>query len=184
MLEIAARISPRSRYAARNAYHGGVVWDRTNHHRSSAHLGVIAYCDVAQDLGAGSDHHVVADARMTLSLFLARSPQRHALVHQDVVADLGSFADHDAHSVVDEAAPADLRAGMDFNACYGANELRENASGEREAGAVQLVTQPMQQDSMESGIAEEDFDSALRGGIATEDGIDLFPEGAEHGSYL
>jgi hypothetical protein len=73
---------------------------------------------------------------------------------------------------------------MDFDACHRANELRENAGGKREASAMQLVTQPMQQDGMESGIAEEDFDSTLRGGIATEDGIDLFPEGAEHGSYL
>ena len=42
----------------------------------------------------------------------------------------------------------------------------------------------MQQDGVEAGITEEYFDRALRGGIATENGIDLFPEGAEHGSYL
>jgi hypothetical protein len=73
---------------------------------------------------------------------------------------------------------------MDFDTRCRADELRENARSERKTRAVQLVAQPMQQNGMEAGIAEEDFDGALRSGIATEDGIDLFPEGAEHGSYL
>ena len=140
--------------------------------------------DVSQNLGARADHHVVADGGMAFASFLAGSTQRHALIQQYVVADFGGFANHHAHSMVDETAPADLSAGMDFDSCSGADELRQDPRGEREPGAVQLMTQPMQQDGVETGITKEDFERALGGGIATEDGIDLFPERAEHGSYL
>src|SRR5271168_2710902 len=105
---------------------------------------------------------------MPLSLFFAGSTERDALVHQDVVADFGGFSDHHAHSVVDETAAADLSAGMDLDAGGGTDELRKNARCERESAAVQFVAQPVQQDSVESGIAEENLDSALRGWIATE----------------
>jgi hypothetical protein len=86
--------------------------------------------------------------------------------------------------MIDKTAPSDLSAGMDFDTRCRADELLKNARGEGKAGAVQLVAQPMQEDGVESWIAEENFDGALRGGIATEDGIDLFPEGAEHASNI
>jgi hypothetical protein len=86
--------------------------------------------------------------------------------------------------MVDKTAAADLSARMDFDTSGGADELRENARGQRKTCMVKLVAQSMQQDGMESGVTEKDLDSTFRGGIATENGIDLFPEGAEHGSYL
>ena len=39
-----------------------------------------------------------------------RAAERDALIDRHVVADLGGLADHHAHAVIDEEAPADLRA--------------------------------------------------------------------------
>ena len=36
-------------------------------------IGIIADSDVAQDFSASSDNHIVADRRMTLACFLART---------------------------------------------------------------------------------------------------------------
>ena len=102
-------------HAAGHADHGAVIRNGSDHHGARADLGVVADRDIAQNLGAGPDHHVVADGGMALALLLAGSAQRHALVQQYIVADLGGFADHGAHAVVDEAAPSNLRAGMDLD---------------------------------------------------------------------
>lgn len=37
------------------------------------------------------------------------------MIHRDVIADFGCFADDDAGSVVNEKAFADFGAGVDFN---------------------------------------------------------------------
>ena len=56
-----------------------------------------------------------------------RAAERDALVDRAVVADLGRLADHDAHAVVDEDAPADLRARMDLDAGEEARQVRDEA---------------------------------------------------------
>ena len=51
---------------------------------------------------------------------------------------------------------------------------------QRHAPAVEAVRQAVRQDGVEARIAEEDFEHALGGRIFPEDGVDLFPDGAEH----
>src|SRR5690242_19373389 len=161
-----------------------MIGNRTDHHRSRPNLGVMPDGDVAQNLRTRADHDVIPDRRMPLAFLLARAAQRHALVEQHVIADLCRLADHHAHAVIDEAAPADGRAWMDFDAGESADELRQNACRESETSLVHSMPQPVQEDCMETRVAEEDFDRALRGGVAAEDGIDLFPDGSEHGAYI
>ena len=43
--------------------------------------------------------------------------QGHAVVDRAVVTNLGGLAKHDAHAVVDKQLAADLRAGVDLDAC-------------------------------------------------------------------
>ena len=45
---------------------------------------------------------------------LAGAAERHALIEQTVVADLGRLADHDPGAVVNDQTAADLRAGVYF----------------------------------------------------------------------
>ncbi len=64
--------------------------------------------DIAQYLGAGADHDVVADRGMPFTVFLAGAAQGHALVQRDIVAHDRGLADDHAHAVIDEEAPANL----------------------------------------------------------------------------
>lgn len=38
----------------------------------------------------------------------------------------------------------------------------------------------VQENGVESGVAEDDFEHTLRGGVLAENGVDLFPDGAKH----
>src|SRR5579871_2678528 len=94
-----------------------------NYHRTCPDLGVVAHRNVSEDLGSCSDHDIVPDGWVAFAFFLARSAQRHALVHKHVLADFGGFADHHAHAVVDKTSPANGRPGMNFDACKRPDEL-------------------------------------------------------------
>ena len=54
---------------------------------------VIADADAAEDFCAGADDDVVADGRMALAALFAGAAQRYALIDENIVADLGRFAD-------------------------------------------------------------------------------------------
>jgi hypothetical protein len=60
--------------------------------------------------------------------------------------------------------------------------LRENPRQQHKAGLVHPVTDAVQQNGVEAGVAEKDFDGALRGRIAAENGVNLLPDRSEHGT--
>src|SRR5258708_11982741 len=97
-----------------------------DHHRTGAHFGIVPNPDVAQYLRSGTDHHAVPNGRMALAPFLAGSTQRHALIHQNVLADFRCFTDHHPCTVINEAAPPDLRARMNLDPSAGPDELRSD----------------------------------------------------------
>src|SRR5512135_3241873 len=78
-----------------------------HHHRIGADLRAVADVDRAKHLRARADHHAVAYGGMALAMLPGSAAQGHAVIHGHVVADLGRLADHHAHAVVDEEAPAD-----------------------------------------------------------------------------
>ena len=117
---------------------------------------------------------------MPLSLFLAGTTQRDALIDQHVVADLCSLADDDARAVVDEEAAADGGAGVDLDPGQEAAELRDDPRHQRHSPTVQPVSEPVQENRMKSGVAQEDLDDAFRGWIFAKNRIDLFPHGTKH----
>src|SRR5690606_23073943 len=92
------------------------VRDWLDHDRVGADLCSIADRKPAQYFRSGSDDHAFAQRWMALFAAVQRSAaQRYSLVDRAVVADLGRLADHDTHAVVDEHAPADYRAGVNFD---------------------------------------------------------------------
>src|SRR5580693_9408091 len=117
---------------------------------------------------------------MTLSRFLAGSAERHVLIHEHVVADLTGFADDDAHAVIDKKAAPDFRTGMNFNTGHGTGELRGDPGQGEPASFIDSVRDAMNENGVESGVAEDDLQHATRGGVAFEDGIELFPDVGEH----
>src|SRR5271168_3808787 len=96
-----------------NTNHSGIIRHIAQHHRSGADTAVLANNDVAKHLRSSANHDVVADGRMTFAGFLARAAEGHALIERYVISDDSGFADDDTHSVIDEEAAPDLRAGMD-----------------------------------------------------------------------
>lgn len=65
--------------------------------------------------------------------------ERNVVIHGNVVADFGGFADDDAHAVVNEKTFADSCTGMDFNAGQKAGNLRNDARRQAEIFAPQPV---------------------------------------------
>ena len=81
--------------------------------------------------------------------------------------------------MIDEAAAADARSGVNFNARKASRELRDYPSEGEPPASVKAMRQPMQEDRVKARVAEEDFQNAARRRIAPEDGVDLFTDRRE-----
>ena len=74
------------------------------------------------------------------------------MIHQHVVADLGSLADDHAHAVVDEEAPTDLRAGVDLDAGDRPRDLRQQSGSQATTGfGPQTMRDPVHPDGVQPG---------------------------------
>ena len=141
--------------------------------------------DIAENFGAGADHHAVADLRMAVAALLAGAAERHVVQHRDVVLDDRGFADHEAGRVIEENAAADLRRRMDV-----ALEHRRRAAlqVEREIAAAlapQPMRQPMGLDGVEALVVEHRLDQAIGRRIAVGGRHEVGAEGfADRGNVL
>src|SRR5204862_2773358 len=106
--------------------------------------------------------------------------QRVALIELAASAALPHFADHHAHAVVDEHAPADCRARMDLDAGEEADRVRREAREPAQAHRPERVRHAMELQRVEARITREDFPHAASGGIAFENALDVFTHAAEH----
>src|SRR5882724_2113376 len=97
---------------------------------------------------------------MPLALFIAGAAQGDALVEQHVVADFRGGANDHAHAVIDEESAPDGGAGVDFDACQKAGNLRQKARQNRDAGLIEAVRKPVKKYSVEAGITEENLKDA------------------------
>src|SRR5215831_4177055 len=80
----------------------GVVGNVAQHNRAGADSAVLAYHNVAENLGAAADHDAIFESRVSLAVFLARAAERDSLIEGYVIADHRGFANHDSHAVVDK----------------------------------------------------------------------------------
>jgi hypothetical protein len=69
---------------------------------------------------------------------------------------------------------------MDLDAREEAAELREEPRQQRHSPAIELVGQAVDQNGMEAGVTEQYLDYTSGGWVFPENGIDLFPDGAQH----
>jgi hypothetical protein len=82
--------------------------------------------------------------------------------------------------VIDEKAAADDCAGVNLDSGGGAGELRDDSGQSEPASLIDAVGDAMDQDGVESGITQYDFEHAAGGGVALEDGVELLPDIGEH----
>ena len=120
---------------------------------------------------------------MSLAVLFARSSEGNALVHGDVVAHDGGFADDDGGAVIDEKAMADLGAGVNFDEGKDARDLRKEAGEEAEAVIPERVVNAMKPERVQAGIAEEYFEVGARGWVPLADGADIVTYGLEDGGH-
>jgi len=102
---------------------------------------------------------------MALTDVLARTAERHALIEQAVVADLGRLADDDAGAVVDDEAAADRRAGVDLDPGPELRPLRHGAGNEKAAAAVKPVRDTVVNGRVQTVIQQDDLNGRPRGGV-------------------
>src|ERR1700722_3983921 len=133
----------------------------------------------ADDGGVGVDGDMVFDRWMAflpvqlLSAGERASDEADALIHFDVAADLGGFADDRAGAVVDEKVRADLRAGMKVDAGAAMRPFRHDAGDEGDVLEVKLVREALDGDGLDEGVCDDDFLFAERGGVAFVGGFDV-----------
>jgi hypothetical protein len=115
-----------------------------------------------------ADHHLVLQGGVALARLLAGAAEGHALVEHHPVADLGRLADHHAHAVIDEEAPADRGAGVDLDACEEARELGDQAGEEGHAPPVDGVGETMEQQRVQAGVEQHLGQGVGRGVVAKD----------------
>ena len=99
-----------------------------------------------------------------------------ALVEVAVVADHGRLADDDAHAVVDEQPPPDLGARVDLDAGQEPAEVRDQPRQRDPAAHREAVRQAVDDEGVDAGVGEQDFERGARGRVAVFSDLDVFPE--------
>jgi hypothetical protein len=102
------------------------------------------------------------------------------VVERHVVADDGRLADHHSHAVIDEHAPADGCAGMDFNACPEPGDLGEKSRRQAEATTPEPVDDVMMPHRVKSGIVQQHGECASCRRIAIQHGLNVFSNLLQH----
>src|SRR5207237_5450682 len=99
-----------------------------DHDRTRPDLGMIADQNGSEHLGAGAEHYPPSQRRVAFTGIPRGAAESHTMIERAVVADLGGFADHHPHSMVDEYAASDGRPGMDLDSRQPATPVRQPAA--------------------------------------------------------
>src|SRR3989442_10315715 len=150
------------------------------HNRACADLDVVANADAAQHLRAGSNNHAISQSGVPLALLVARAAERHALIKEEIVADLGSLADDHAGTVVDKEPAADARARMNLDPGEEPRRLRDHTRDEGYVGLVQSVREPVEQYGVKTRVTEENFEDTFGGGVFTKNRFHLLSNGPKN----
>ncbi len=158
-----------------------------DHHRIGAHPGTASDRDGSQHLRAGPHDDIVGQRGVALAVHLragidrGRDPaQGDAVVERDVVADLSGFADHRAHAVIDEKAPADTGTWMDFYPGQPTAQVGDEAAGQPPAPHPQAVGRTVDQHSVIARVAEQNFQARADRRVARLDRVDVGQNPLEH----
>ncbi len=75
-----------------------------------------AHFDIAENFGAGANHHPFANFRMAIAAGFPGTAQGNRLQDRDVVFNHRRFTDHNPGGVVEHDAAADLRRRVNIHA--------------------------------------------------------------------
>ena len=102
---------------------------------------------------------------MALARLLAGTPESDALIHGDILPDLGGLTDDHPGSVVDEEAFAQSGPRVDLDTGQQTADLRHEARGQRHLALPESLRRPVEPQSMQPRVAGEDLDVASRGRV-------------------
>jgi hypothetical protein len=107
----------------RDAHHDGIWRDGFDHHGigSNPASGADFYCP--QDLGACAHHNGIPQSGVPFAFFEAHAAQGDSVIESHVIPNFGGFSDDYPHPMVNEKAPPDICAGMDFDSSATSGEL-------------------------------------------------------------
>ena len=132
----------------------------------SAYHGILADGDAPQDSGVGVDYHVVLQDRVARNALdriavgierKALRSERHTLIQFHVVANDARFANHHSCAVVNSEVSAYLCPWVDVNSCFRMRHLSKDSRNERHAQLVQLMGYAVVDESLDYGVATDDF---------------------------
>src|SRR5215218_3464300 len=104
---------------------------------------------------------------MPLTARLSCAAQGDTLVERAVITDDGRFANDDAHTVVNEYALANCRAGMNLDPGQESPEVAHKPGEEEELHFIEPVCKSMELDRVTSRVGEHDLEPRTRRRIAT-----------------
>ena len=170
--------------ASWDADHGGMCGNGSQDDRARTDLGMVAHRERAKYFRARCHDDVVAERRMSLSFFFARSAEGHPLVERDVSPDLRRLTDDNTCPVVDKESLADGRSRMDLNPRQEAPEVRDQARDQHPAAHKKCVGDTVQPDGMQPAVAEHHLDHALRRRVTLKNDANVAPDLCEHERIL
>lgn len=112
--------------------------------------------DGAENFGPCGDEDMVAQGGVPFALVFACAAEGDLVVEGAIVANFSSFTDDQAHAVVDEEVFADLGAGVDFNAGQKTAKLGDEAGPKVSPFSVEKVGDAVKADGMDARIVDED----------------------------
>src|SRR5690606_16293223 len=102
------------------------------------------------------------------------------MVQGDVIADLGSLANHYAHAMVDKETPADGRARMDLDAGQPATERRNKARQHLPVALPQPMRQAVKQYRVQARVVEQHLKAVACRRVAMKYRLDILANALEH----
>ena len=169
-------------HATWDANNGASRFNIAYYDRSSSDAGVGAHLNRPEHFGARADHHVCAERGVTLAVILASASQGDPLIQQTVIPHFSGFTDHNTHAVIDEDALPDGCSRMDLNTGDASTDLTEQPCGQlqRQARTPESMTEPMQGQSLKTGVAEQDFKQSTSSGVSLADDRQIGTDVMEH----
>lgn len=140
-------------------------------------FGVFADRNVAEHFGTAAYDGMALDGRMAFdSGCQADAAERDTLVNQDVVFNDGGLSDHDAESMVNEAAPTDRCTRVNIDVRENLVDGHDEAAGANETLSIEAVCDTVPGYGPDPGVVEKEFEAAFYRRVILINVDKIFPD--------